>query len=378
MPATTMAGSPAATSAPAAASVGVVPFTRASVEHVEPFYDNTFAFGGQLPQIDIPAYGYVRGVYALVTLSGGVGTGVVAKEDAPWSVFQSLQISDVNGAFLYGPMDGYGAYLTHKFGGYFDVGDPKTLPAYSAVGASGGNAQFIFRVPVEIRGRDGLGCLPNVNASNTYKFTGLLAPSSAVYATAPGTTLPSVRIRLYLDAWALPDATDLNGNAQAQTPPALGTTQFWTRQIFNLPAGPMSIRSSRVGNLNRNWIFVLRDQTTGLRVTTVTNATFPDPFDQDYDTKLLKRQGVILWQSEMVRKFGLIGTGPEQANGLDNGVFVEDFTHDLTGHACDEIGDLWLDTQSSTRIDFIGNIGASSTLMLYVNDFAPVGSVYAS
>src|SRR3546814_6409311 len=68
-----------------------VPFIRASAEHREPTgidVSRQLTTSAQdLGVFDIPAYGYVRSLYVLVTVSGGTGgaPAVTATEDAPWN-----------------------------------------------------------------------------------------------------------------------------------------------------------------------------------------------------------------------------------------------------------------------------------------------------
>src|SRR3990172_1494371 len=164
-----MPGAAAIASPPAAGKAGgqkkapmpMVPFTRAAKRHVEPFIDfnqiitaNTIALG----PFDIPAYGYMRNVIILCQASGGSSNvTVTAAEDAPWIAIQDLQLSDVNGAPIWGPCSGYDLYLHNKYGGYEFSTEPKLNPSFSALasGASAsGNFSFSLKVPVELNVRD--------------------------------------------------------------------------------------------------------------------------------------------------------------------------------------------------------------------------------
>src|SRR5437868_3449745 len=115
----------------------IVPFVRASFEHIEPAnVDRSNAIGASsvlLGPDDVPAYGYLRHLLVYVQATGGTGAAAVAKEDAPWSAIQELTLHDVNGAPIVGPISGYDLFLINKYGGYAGFGDPATSPAYSAV-----------------------------------------------------------------------------------------------------------------------------------------------------------------------------------------------------------------------------------------------------
>ena len=378
MPATVQQNKKATPHGGQAAPVALNPFTRAAKEHMESFYDKTVtlsASSSSIGPIDVPAYGFARGVFVLVEATGGSGTATVAKAaDGPFNVFDSLSLNDVNGQPIYGPLSGYETYLSNKWGGYFPgLCDPKQDPDYQPV-AEGANASgdftFMLYIPLEVSGRDGLGALANMNGASTYKVHATIAPSSTLYTTAP-TTLPAVRVRMFLDAWSQPTAADLDGNPNSTEPPADGTTQYWSKQVFNMAAsGYQDPRLSKVGNLIRSHIFVWRDA-TGARV----SGSFPDPFDTYLDSTLLKSYNQKIWRKRMAQKYGLHGVD-DSAGALDAGVFVEDYAHDFDGKAGWELRDNWLQTSQSTRLNVTGTFGAAGTLTVITNDVSPVGDVY--
>lgn len=364
-----------------AAQVSTVPFTRAAKEHIEPFQDVSQQIGAssvQLGPYDVPAYGYMRYLVLHVTATGGVGGAatVAASEDAPWSAIQEVALLDVNGAPIVGPLSGYDLFLINKWGGYGFSTDPRQSPTYSAVatgaGASG-NFSFLLRIPVEVSPRDALGALPNQNAASTYKLRVTLADSSLIYSTAPATTLPTVRIRAHLEAWTQPTATDLRGNANAQQPPAVGTTSYWSKTIINIPSGQQTVRLPRVGNYIRNLIFVWRDAAAGTRAAGANN--WPDPAVTMWDTKILEYLPRDIWRDYMQRRYDYTGSA-DAARGLDTGVYVRDFAHDFDGHVGYELRDSWLPTVQSTRLEVQGSFGGAGVLTVLTNDVSPAGEIF--
>lgn len=361
------------------AAILAVPFVRAAQEHYESFIDVSNQLGVsavQLGPFDIPAYGFMRGVRLTVKATNGSGTAtVVAAEDAPFSAIDECVVMDVNGAPIVGPLSGYDLYLLNKWGGYApSLPDPKSLPAHQGVqaGANGsGNFAFELRIPIEVNGRDALGALPNQNGASTYKLRVTLAPASKVYGTAP-TNLPSVRVTATLDAWTQPTQTDQRGNPNATQPPALGTTSYWSKTVFTVSNGFQTLRLPRVGNYLRELIFVYRDG-TGSRAAGA--GLFPDPASISWDTRLLKAYPRDLWRNDMARKLGAAAT-VEAANGLDNGVFVEDYAHEFTGRIGYELRDGWLPTSQSTRLELSGTFTGSGTLTVLTNDVAPNGEIF--
>lgn len=373
---------------PAAAPLSFVPFTRGAHEHVEPFDDFTSAALSANPQqhgpIDIPAYGHLRSIILLVQATGGSGvTTVTASGDAPWDVFQNVQFADVNGAFLVGPLAGYDLYILNKFGGYVYENDPNMSPAFSpvATGASAsGNFSFLIRIPVEICLRDGLGALPNQNAASTYKVLYTLNTANNVYGTTAPTNPPVVRVRMRLEAWSQPLAQDVRGNPQATVPPAMGTTQFWSKATKGITVGSFTVQMTRVGNLLRALIFELYSNASpSVRDT----ADFPDPVQLLWDARLLLNEDRLIRQQYMFERWdyagatgGLSGAANVQ---LDTGVFVYDWTHEFSGHGGFELRDLWIPTTQATRLELTGVWGAgASSVNVLTNDVAPVGDVAVS
>lgn len=370
MPATTLAH-PAQNAPKDQQTQLVVPFVRAAQEHIEGFLDVTQVIGASnvpLAPVDLPAYGFVRGVYIEVTATGGTGTVAVAKGDAPFTALTDISIMDVNGAPIVGPLDGYDVFLLNKYGGYRRV-NTKRHPDFQTV-QTNGNFSFLVYVPIEVNQRDGLGALANLNAASSYKLRATVAASSSVYSVNP-TTLPNVRVRAWLDAWTQPAPSDLAGNAQQTQPPAHGTTSFWSKNIVNVSAGQQTIKLQRVGNLIRDLILVFRD-TSGVR----NAASFPAPLDLYWDSRLLKSYQPIVWRADMSERFTLYNTAADAADGLDTGVFVHDYMHEFDGKAGTELRDGWLPTVQSTRLELLGNFGAAGTLTVLTNDVAPQGEVF--
>lgn len=367
----TLAGAPAQNAPKDGAPALLVPFVRAAQEHVEAFHDSTTTLGTgstALSPIDVPAYGFMRGIFIEVTATGGTGTAAVYKGDGPFSVLSDISLSDVNGAPIVGPITGYDLYLINKYGGYRRATtNPKLHPDYAA--PTNGNFTFLLYLPIEVSGRDGLGSLANLNAASSYKLRATIAPKSEVFGTDP-TTLPNVRVRAWLDAWTQPAGADLRGNAQATQPPAHGTTSFWSKKIVNVSQGQQTIRLDRVGNLVRNLVFVYRDN-AGVR----NAANFPGTFDLSWDTRLLKSLSPTVWRGSMSQRFNLTGAN-DTAAGLDTGVYVEDYCHEFDGLAGAELRDGWLPTVQSTRLEVLGNFGAAGTLTILTNDVSPAGEVF--
>jgi hypothetical protein len=357
------------------APTAVVPFVRGSGLHRESVFDSSFTLGSNtqdIPPIDINAYGYMRSVYILVsTTTPGGGTAVVTTEDGPWNVLQNIQLMQPNGFPFYQVSSGYSAYLIHKYGGYQGYNDPKAPGTYSyAIG--GGTAPslgFGVRIPVELNIRDALGSLPNKNAASPFKLKLTLNTLSNVFGGSP--TTPTIRVRVYLEAWDQP-ADVLNGQAVQITPPAMNTIQYWTESPISVQAGQFNARSTRMGNYLREHLYVLR-RNSSTRANGETD--FPDPItilidqrNQDYIAK-------PIFQTDVYEKWGYSGT-IETAGARDNGVFPYDWAHEFDGRVGHENRDLWLPTIEATRYELSGVWGNAGVLTLLTNDVAPQGNVF--
>jgi hypothetical protein len=373
---------------------GATPFVRASAQHTEPTgYDVSTLMSASvqtLPDIQVPAYGFLRSIILVVTTTGSAGTSVFGP-DAPWNALQNIVLQEPNGAQIANFPSGYDLYLANKFGGYQSSNDPRLSANYITTPA-GGAFSFALRIPVEIDLRSGLGALPNQNSGALFRVKLNLASTStspagtALYTTVPPTTLPTVRVRAYAEEWDQPEAST-NGVANQTVPPALNTTQYWSRQDFPINAGQSNIRLTRMGNYLRNIVFVLRDATTAARL--AQDANFPDPATIYYDTRPLDTVSRAVWLDRLENRYGYGGyvqgntitTGAALAGdtggGREYSVWPFDFCHEFDGGVGFENRDLWLPTYSSTRFEIGGTWGGASTLSVLTNDVTIAGNVWS-
>lgn len=360
--------------------ISTVPFIRASAEHREPAgidVSRQLTTSDQdLSIFDVPAYGFVRSIVLLVEATSGAGTAVTSHEDGPFNVIKNIALTEPNGAVIHQFNNGHELYLVNKYGGYRAVvgADPRRSPAYSPIAAASGNFRFLLRIPVEINLRDSLGSLPNQSAAATFKLRLSLAAAAQVYGGTVPATLPTVRVRAFLEAWDQPEDS-AGGQANQTQPPAMNTTQFWSSYVVNYSTGLNTLPFKRVGNYIRNLILI--DRRAG---TSRANgeSDFPDPATLYLDTRPLDIVEQWNWRNQMYERSGYGGAGVanEAAGGLDNGVRVYDFTHEFDGTYGQENRDLWLPTLTSTRLELQGTFSNSGTLTILTNDVAVNGEVF--
>lgn len=355
----------------------VVPFSRGAVERTDPFHDTSTQLATsarQVGPVDVLARGFARHLVLEVTASGGAGGGAVAEEDAPFSVFDEVALLDVNGDPIC-QLTGYECFVANKYGRWVPLSDARALPSFSAVDANG-DFTFRLRIPIEISGRDGFGALLNENASQTYKLRYTLAPAGNIYSTSPVTTLPSVRVKASLESWTKPREVDLFGNPVARKPPAHGSQQFLSHQVYNIDSGQQTVRLSRVGNHIRLLAFILRTGAApgGARST----SDWPSEIELLVDGNVIDNLSRTHLRDRMAERYRLDGAD-NAAQGLDAGVFVWDFAHDLDGEPGHELRDGYLRTTPATDLSIRGQFGGTADqLVVLTNDVAVTAPFQAS
>lgn len=364
--------SPVATAQP---QVAAIPFPAASHRHVEPAFSITVTPGAavqQLNPIDIPASGYFRSLLLEVTSANG--TVGVLNADGPANLFQSILLQDVNGANIFGPLDGYAAAISHVAGGnafkvheQVGVADPATIIV-------GPNPVFSMRIPLEVSQRTGLGSLANQNSAANYKLS-LAINSEAALTTTPWTVDPTFTIKGWLEAWTLPAPTDARQNPQMQVPPLLGTGMFHSSRSKAVSVGNNTVEFTRLGNLLRFIMFIARDG-TGARNAGV----FPDPASFTWDgnnimSQVSQRYLRTLF-NEAILNTGLATMGASPS--LPVGVYVLPYnTANQGGRMGDEDPDFYLPTTQSSRLEINGNSTVAGTIQVVTCEVAPYEAAQA-
>ena len=338
----------------------VVPFTSAAHEHTEVAFDETIELTEnprQLTPINVPAFGYFR--HALIQVDtvtkGEQEEGAVTDEDFPWNIFQSIQIGDVNGAPIYGPLDGYAALWTSILGGYAGRPDPRQMPFYSGVFDE---PSFLLRVPLEISHYDGFGSLANQNAAASYRIN-LTVNGTGVLSTKIKKA-PKVRVRVFIETWTLPNETDLAGRPQSEAPPMLDSAQYHSAFVKDVPAGAMNAQFVRVGSLIRNVFIICRNE-AGVR----SNKVMPSPAILEWDARKIREDTQVMLEEY------LAASVPE-LKSRDTGVFAYLLDRSTKNTVGDDSPALWLPTAQSTRMEIKGNNEEAGTLQIITNDVAPV------
>jgi hypothetical protein len=318
--------------------------------------------------VDLPAYGFLRGLWLLVDVTGGAGGGTAAvyQQDAPFSWIQTLQFLDVNSTPIDFQITGFDLAMIVKYGGYHAQGDVRQAFGFTQ-GGTGGNSSFKLRIPFELRKRDGLGSLPNKNNATAYKLLLTVAATTDVFSTAPAPTLPTlITIRVVMDAWWEPEARDLKGRPQAQEPPGNNTTQYWSKLAIQHATGAVTHKLTRVGYLIRNLVMIQRNAANTARAENI----FPNPVTVIYEGQNKTIVDSDLIKQKMVQDFNYGVGALDAVGGLDTGVYVFNFNDDFGLQAGAELSRGYLPTTAATRLELQGNAGAAGVLSILTNDVA--------
>ena len=214
--------------------------------------------GGQ-----INAGQYLRGLRLVVRTqnAGSVAVASGAITDMPWSLLTQIDLVNVDGSEILYVMGGYAHYLAQKYGRPW-LGDPNLYS--DAVAATNAIPQFTLFLQPEVRWTAGV--LANTDTRSQYRFdytidtqANIVASGGASYAAAA--SVPAITVTPYMDAWAQPDAEDLQGTPNQPVPPGLNLQFKRRHQIFtmNAAASDNIFQSALTGNALRNQILVTRN-----------------------------------------------------------------------------------------------------------------------
>jgi hypothetical protein len=347
-------------------------------------------FGGQ-----VNAGQFLRGVHLMVRNSNvpsalaTVGGIAIASADGSFSVLQNLDLINVDGSEILYNMPCFSHYLMQKYAKPW-LRDRALAYDYQPLAATNGGAFTIFLQP-EIRWTAGV--LANTDTRSQYRFDYSLAAQT-------GTTLAQYNITPYMDAWAQPDANDLQGTPNQPVPPGVNLQVKRRHQIFTINAGSdNTILSTLTGNAIRCAVLVAR-AASNIRVD-----GFSDPMYWYLDNRSLGRLNpdiIRQWaEDQYMGSYGLAGgSSPANTNFYTNPTTATDglganqanYGVGATGAAAsfdfgvavfprfinpgDLYGQGWLYTANSTKLawETVAQ-NAANQYELIVDEVYPVGNV---
>lgn len=370
---------PEKATAKAKAAAPAQPFVVGTYAAEQNDYDNSVTMTTStvnFPNEVIEPNGWLRGLWCIFEcVTAGNSANVAFNADAPFNAIAKVTFKDVGGREVFGPVTGYQWLCIMKYGGYFEVGDPRSDLTYSAItgsGGTGGSFTIIMYLPLEIVGRDALGDLENKSSSSSFKVEFVLAASTDIYSTSP-TTLGTVRLRIALDGYTEPEAGDGNGNAYSQAPPAAGTMQYWTVEDDSMSAGNATyLVQQGLGYSIRGLLWEFRKN--GSRA--LGDADWPDPLTMTFGKIQLFQRIKPIWLSKMSKAYGLTNTLTDASLGRELGIYPVWFNEDFGFKPGNELRNGYLNTKPGNVLKWQGVIGGSGTHDLYtlVNYIIPPGN----
>lgn len=312
---------------------------------------STQSFGGA-----VNSGNYLRGVRLQVRGSGGVAGTLTP--DAPLNLIKQISLTNVDGSDILYTMGGYARGLVSKYLRPYEK-DPKSAYDFSTNQATPG---FTLVLKPEVRWT--LGVLANTDTRSQYRFDGTV-DLSTVLGTGY-TTAPTIVITPYMDAWAQPDGSDLQGVPNQPVPPGVNLQIKQRHQIFGLnPAGSDNICiSTLTGNALRGFILVARDGSN------VRQDALTDPFTYQLDNRSLGKFNpdmIFQWMQDFYAGFG--------QSARETGVYA--FPRFI--QPGELIGQGWLYTSNATKLLIesatAAGITGNGTLELITDEVYPVGPV---
>jgi hypothetical protein len=227
-------------------------------------------------------------------------------------------------------------------------------------------------VPLELVARDALGTVENKATSSAWKAELFIDTQANTYLQVPS-TFGNLRVRVTEDGYTEPAAADERGRPLSQTPPAVGTLQYWVTENSGGIGGASGTLNynldNGIGYSLRNIIWKLTRSGTSRANG---DADWPDPVTVSYGKVQLFQRYKTTWISKMSKAYAftlppgasapLAGTAtPDTALQRENGVFPQWFTDDFSGVAGGELRNGYLNTKTGTVLKWKGTLGASAS-----------------
>lgn len=313
------------------------------------------------------------------------GKTVTTQTDGAFEVMPSADLINVDGSEILYNMPAFSHYLMQKYAKPW-LKDRVLAYDYQPVAAANGGSFTLFLQP-EIRWTAGV--LANTDTRSQYRFDYTLAAMTA-------TTFPTYNITPYMDAWAQPDANDLQGTPNQPVPPGVNLQVKRRHQLFTVNAGAdNTILSTLTGNAIRCMCIVARN--SGAQNVRVDG--FSDPFYWYLDNRSLGRLNpdiIRQWQEDQYDTYDIAGESTlansnfysnanNAADGLaaNSGNYVGAPSADFGVAAFPRFilpGDLygqgWLYTANSTKLAWeTVAANAANQYELIVDEVYPVGNV---
>lgn len=324
----------------------------------------------KLGTFKISPNGWLAGIWCLFEGSGFTAGSFAG--DQPFSGINKVTFRDVGNREIFGPLTGYEWLSTNKWGGYY-AGNPDPRNPATGFATSATAFTFLMYIPLELVYRDTLGEIENKSSSSSYTLE-IFIDSTANTGTVTGTV--TWRMRANLIGYTEPETADSYGRPLSQSPPAAGTVQYWTSEVYNAAAGAARYNIvNGIGYPVRNVVFVAYDNANATRATgwnfTTSAGDWPDPATLAFGKVQLFQRPAKMWQNLMAKWFALTNGTPDAALGQEQGTFVQAFNREFDGIAGNELRNGLLVTKAGNVLQISGTTALAVNVHVLMNYIVP-------
>lgn len=361
---------------PRGGNVPQISFRDATLERTDiiPGFSVTVGAGASRQEFIVPGSGFIASILLNAQMVTGANTAnVVAAEDAPWSLYDTVVLRDTNGELVY--LQGYDTYIANLCNKLYSTRFLDTSadiyvnsPIVTGGGGTGGQFTCTLRVPVILNRRDLIGLLGNQDRAQSYFLRTDIAGLAQIYSTAPNNANTLTLSKVY-ENYSVPNSNTPNGQPQQITPDSYGTLHYTTAvQSDQPPTGGSTVNHylKRVGNTVRWLALIFR--ANGSRATAEANIPTSIRFKVGDDTIFNE----FYWyrRAIMFERYGF---------NFPNGVLVYDAMHDFEAGAGNELGRDYYHTQALQNAQFqisypVGFGSTNNSLRIITDDLALAGA----
>lgn len=336
---------------------------------------------------------FLRGVHlihrlvtagATISVINGRSPVTTVTTDGAMDLTQNADLVNVDGSEILYNMSAYAHYIMQKTAKPW-LRDWVQSYDYNAPSATNPGTYTLFLQP-EIRWTAGV--LANTDTRSQYRFDYTISPVTAG-------TQPVISVTPYMDAWAQPDANDLQGTPNQPVPPGVNLQVKRRHQIFTLNSGAdNTLLSTLTGNAIRAAAIITRLASPSVRCD-----GFSDPIYWYLDNRSLGRLNpdiVRKWAEDQYNTYSQAGSSiPGSSNFYANGNNATDGLASTAGNYAgapsndfgvavfprfilpgELYGQGWLYTANSTKLAWEFTAANSAvTAELVVDEVYPVGNV---
>jgi hypothetical protein len=346
-----------------------------------------------LSDTQIPPTTLLRCIYIETTVTGANTSATVAyNADAPLNVYSIINFHDAQGTSIVGSFDSFTLGMAQKYFGFTNNSDPLTSAVFtSTVGAvaTGGSFKIVFRIPVEVVSRTGVGSQINTDTQSPLVLSLTANTTTAIYSTGPDGSATLSAVVSFGGYW------NQSGNPNAfAVPTAVGSLNYinWTNYTGLSGQQQFQLSNIGLGNSVMNLMFINRLTSGSAR----SDSGFADPLQVAYRGNVLGSWSELLWKHLMSEAYGYSGTAtttssvtkfaldtglgtvvPSPTPSLNLGVYNLWFNSDFVFDPGNTLFYGMLNTAVGDSIELTGSWNTSSVLYEVINFLAVSGPLAA-